>query len=105
MSNLDFTDIHYTSMEHVIEETVPVEDLKKFEQKYHEELQAGQVRYTICPRNLAPFYILTSWTDSMSNYNSLLTKYMNGQDRHFVHFVLLAILQISLSGLFDLFAI
>jgi len=30
-------------MEHVIEETVPVEDLKKFEQKYHEELQAGQV--------------------------------------------------------------
>lgn len=30
-------------MEHMLEDTVPVEDLKKFEQKYHEELQAGQV--------------------------------------------------------------
>lgn len=30
-------------MEHILEETVPTEDLKKFEQKYHTELQAGQV--------------------------------------------------------------
>ena len=26
-------------MEHMLNDTVPVEDLKKFEQKYHEELQ------------------------------------------------------------------
>ena len=45
-------------MEHVIEETVPVEDLKKFEQKYHEELQAGQVLYTEWPRSRDPYVIL-----------------------------------------------
>lgn len=32
-----------TDMEHVLEETVPTEDLKRFEQKYHSELQSGQV--------------------------------------------------------------
>ena len=31
-------------MEYILEETVPSEDLKKFEQKYHEELQHGKVR-------------------------------------------------------------
>ena len=30
-------------MEHILDETVPSADLKKFEQKYHEELQAGKV--------------------------------------------------------------
>jgi len=30
-------------MEHILDETVPAEDLKKFEQKYHEELQHGKV--------------------------------------------------------------
>jgi len=30
-------------MEHVLEETVLAEDLKKFEQLYHEELQQGEV--------------------------------------------------------------
>ena len=30
-------------MEHMLDETVPTEDLKKFEQKYHEELQTGKV--------------------------------------------------------------
>jgi len=30
-------------MEYILEETVPSEDLKKFEQKYHEELQHGKV--------------------------------------------------------------
>ena len=38
---------HITStiskMEYILEETVPSEDLKKFEQKYHEELQHGKV--------------------------------------------------------------
>ena len=32
-------------MEHILEETVSADDLKKFEQRYHEELQAGQVRF------------------------------------------------------------
>ena len=31
-------------MEHILDETVPNEDLKKFEQKYHEELQNGKVK-------------------------------------------------------------
>ena len=31
-------------MEYILEETVPSEDLKKFEQKYHQELQHGKVR-------------------------------------------------------------
>ena len=30
-------------MEHILDETVPNEDLKKFEQKYHEELNHGKV--------------------------------------------------------------
>ena len=30
-------------MEHILDETVPSEDLKKFEQKYHEELNQGKV--------------------------------------------------------------
>ena len=30
-------------MEHILDETVPNDDLKKFEQKYHEELQNGKV--------------------------------------------------------------
>ena len=30
-------------MEHILDETVPAEDLKRFEQKYHEELQNGKV--------------------------------------------------------------
>ena len=30
-------------MEYILEETVPSEDLKKFEQKYHEELNHGKV--------------------------------------------------------------
>ena len=30
-------------MEHILDETVPAEDLKRFEQKYHEELQHGKV--------------------------------------------------------------
>ena len=30
---------NYLIMEHMLNDTVPVEDLKKFEQKYHEELQ------------------------------------------------------------------
>jgi len=30
-------------MEHILDETVPSADLKKFEQKYHEELQTGKV--------------------------------------------------------------
>ena len=33
-------------MEHILEETVSSEDLKKFEQKYHEELQHGKVSAT-----------------------------------------------------------
>jgi len=33
-------------MEHILEETVPNDDLKKFEQKYHEELQNGKVSST-----------------------------------------------------------
>ena len=32
-------------MEHILDETVPNEDLKKFEQKYHEELNNGKVIY------------------------------------------------------------
>ena len=32
-------------MEYILEETVPSEDLKKFEQKYHQELQHGKVRW------------------------------------------------------------
>jgi len=31
------------AMEHILEETVSADDLKKFEQRYHEELQQGQV--------------------------------------------------------------
>jgi len=31
------------NMEHILEETVSADDLKKFEQRYHEELQGGQV--------------------------------------------------------------
>jgi hypothetical protein len=31
-------------MEQILDEVVPAEDLKKFEQKYHEEIQTGQVR-------------------------------------------------------------
>ena len=30
-------------MEHILDEVVPPEDLKKFEQKYHEEILTGQV--------------------------------------------------------------
>lgn len=33
-------------MEHILEETVSSEDLKKFEQKYHEELNHGKVSAT-----------------------------------------------------------
>merc|ERR1711971_669885 len=33
-------------MEHILDETVPNEDLKKFEQKYHEELNHGKVSAT-----------------------------------------------------------
>jgi len=33
-------------MEHILDETVPSEDLKRFEQKYHEELNVGQVSST-----------------------------------------------------------
>ena len=33
-------------MEHILEETVSSEDLKKFEQKYHEELNHGKVKFT-----------------------------------------------------------
>ena len=33
-------------MEHVLEESVSSEDLKKFETRYHEELQGGQVSST-----------------------------------------------------------
>ena len=33
-------------MEHILEETVSSEDLKKFEQKYHEELNHGKVIMT-----------------------------------------------------------
>ena len=29
-------------MEHILDEVVPPEDLKKFEQKYHEEILTGQ---------------------------------------------------------------
>ena len=30
-------------MEHILDEVVPSEELKKFEQKYHEEMLSGQV--------------------------------------------------------------
>ena len=30
-------------MEQILDEVVPAEDLKKFEQKYHEEMLSGQV--------------------------------------------------------------
>jgi len=30
-------------MEHVLDDVVPAEDLKKFEQKYHEEINTGKV--------------------------------------------------------------
>jgi len=33
-------------MAHILDETVPSEDLRKFEQKYHEELQHGNVSNT-----------------------------------------------------------
>jgi len=33
-------------MAHILDETVPAEDLRKFEQKYHEELQHGNVSNT-----------------------------------------------------------
>merc|ERR1712128_262293 len=35
--------LHSLKMEHILDETVPAEDLKRFEQKYHEELQHGKV--------------------------------------------------------------
>ena len=35
--------LQYRIMEHILDETVPNDDLKKFEQKYHEELQNGKV--------------------------------------------------------------
>ena len=34
------------SMEHILEDTVSSEDLKKYEQKYHEELQHGKISAT-----------------------------------------------------------
>ncbi len=30
-------------MEHILDEVVPSDELKKFEQKYHEEMLSGQV--------------------------------------------------------------
>ena len=38
-SNCLFQKKNFLIMEHMLNDTVPVEDLKKFEQKYHEELQ------------------------------------------------------------------
>merc|ERR1711892_1190313 len=37
--------LHSLKMEHILDETVPAEDLKRFEQKYHEELQHGKVSH------------------------------------------------------------
>ena len=43
-------------MEHILDETVPSADLKKFEQKYHEELQAGKVSTPVLIERLVHLY-------------------------------------------------